>query len=134
MLVARVPVPSGLGKDGSFPRSLTTPTSELCMQRWIFNSSTDQAELVEGIKRPIFGLSMLDERYLFQLDRDNSEINYGSTYDTERECLHERMVRFEQAADEYQACVDSAKADRDNCRALARKLRRRIEALPCATS
>lgn len=99
------------------------------MQRWIFNSSTDQAELVEGIKSPIFGLSMLDERYLFQLDRDNSEINYGSTYDTERECLQERMVCFEQAADEYQACVDSAKADRDNCRALARKLRKRIEAL-----
>lgn len=133
MLVARDPVPSGLGKDGSFPRSLTTPTSEHSMQRWIFNSSTDQAELVEGIKRPI-NWRHPDAGYLLQLDRDNSEVNYDSTYDTERECLHERMVRFEQSADKYQACVDSAKADRDNCRALARKLRRRIEALPCATS
>lgn len=102
------------------------------MQRWILNSSTDQAELVEGVKRPIS--LYRNEGHYFQLDRDQSRVDYGSTYDTERECLHERMVRFEQAADEYQAYVDSAKADRDNYRALARKLRKRIEALSCATS
>jgi hypothetical protein len=99
------------------------------VKRWIFNTKTDEAELVEGIKRPILGLNQRAEYYLFRLDRDNSEVSYGSTYDTERECLESRAERFEQAADEYQACVDSAEADRDNCRALARKLRKRIAAL-----
>lgn len=97
------------------------------LYRWIFNSSTDQAELVEGVKRP---LSLYrNEGHYFQLDRDQSHINYESTYDTERECLEERAERSEQAAEEYQAYVESAKADRDNHLNLARKLRKRIEAL-----
>lgn len=98
------------------------------VKRWIFNPTINKAELVDGVRRAINPLR--SEGYYFELDRDGWRLNYESTYDTERECLEAMAQRFERFAEEHQACMETAKADRNDCKARAREFRKRIEALP----
>lgn len=99
------------------------------VKRWIFNYSTDQAELVEGSTYPIDWHNPALGSLFYRDENPSRFVNYKSTYSTERECLEDQAESCESAAAAHQSTMETAKADRDNCRALARKLRKRIAAL-----
>ena len=98
------------------------------LERWIFDYSTDTAKLVSGTKRAIIP-SRPEAGYLLRLDQDGKEINYTSTYDSQRECLGYMASLLEDRAAEHREIAAREQSDAEDCEARAKQIRERIAAL-----